>query len=298
MAHYRICHTLTYRYAQPVELSPHGLRLRPRHDGAQSLHRFDLTVSPMPLGISSFLDLDGHTTCRAWFGATTEELVVQAVSVVETHWSNPFVYLLEPWALRLPLDYPITLRSQLQPYLVPSSADLPPDPVALQLAIEMAHAAEGDVVAFLGTLNQRIYQECGYGVRETGDPLPPMITWNHRSGSCRDFAVLFVAVCRAAGLAARFVSGYEVGEPDTRDRHLHAWAEVYLPGAGWRGYDPTHGLVVADRHIAIAASAFPPDAAPMVGQVRPSSVAASFGYTLDIQHLDLGASLTQRQSQS
>jgi len=298
VAHYRICHRLTYRYGQPVELAPHSLRLRPRHDGAQSLHRFDLTVSPTPLGISCFPDLDGHTTHRAWFGAQTEALVVEAVSVVEPHWSNPFGYLLEPWALRLPLNYPVTLRSQLQPYLVPSSVDLPLDPVASQLAIEIAHAVEGDVVAFLGTLNQQIYQACSYGVRETGDPLPPMITWNQRSGSCRDFAVLFVAACRAAGLAARFVSGYEVGEPDTRDRHLHAWAEVYLPGAGWRGYDPTHGLAVADRHIAIAASAFPPDAAPIVGQVRPGSVAASLDYTLDIQHLELEAALSQHQSQT
>lgn len=298
MAHYRICHRLTYSYAQPVELAPHSLRLRPRHDGAQSLHRFDLAVSPTPLGTSSFPDLDGHTAHRLWFGAKTEELVVEAISMVETHWSNPFGYLLEPWALSLPLNYPVTLRSQLQAYLVPSSAGLPPDPVATQLAIEVAHAVGGDVMAFLGTLNQRIYQECSYGVRETGDPLPPLITWNQRSGSCRDFAVLFVAVCRAAGLAARFVSGYEVGEPDTGDRHLHAWAEVYLPGAGWRGYDPTHGLAVADRHVAIAASAFPPDAAPIVGLVRPGSVAAAFSYTLDIQHLNLGAVPSQHQSQS
>ena len=88
-------------------------------------------------------------------------------------------------------------------------------------------------------------------------------------GSCRDYAVLFMEVCRAMGIPARFVSGYQEGDTEQESRDLHAWAEVYLPGAGWRGYDPTLGLVVSDRHIPLAASAIPSYASAIEGLVTP-----------------------------
>jgi transglutaminase-like putative cysteine protease len=87
-------------------------------------------------------------------------------------------------------------------------------------------------------------------------------------GSCRDFTVLFMEACRAVGLAARFVSGYEEGDSTVLERDLHAWAEVYIPGGGWRGFDPTHGLAVADRHVALVASAFPQFTAPVTGSTQ------------------------------
>jgi transglutaminase-like putative cysteine protease len=156
--------------------------------------------------------------------------------------------------------------------------------VAMQLAQDIAKAVEYNPVMFLSELNQRIYCTCKYYVRETGAPLPPGITWSQQAGSCRDLAVLFMAACRAVGLACRFVSGYQEGDPDTPERDLHAWAEVYLPGAGWRGYDPTQGLVTSDRHIPLVASAWPGQAAPVSG-VRSGGARSVLKYQIALQTL-------------
>jgi len=244
-------------------------------------------VTPQPLQTSTFTDLDGNTLIKLWFQADhTEALSVQVLSQVETHRTNPFDYWAEPWAGQVPIDYPASLLLQLQPYLSGQQVlyATSVDPIAFQLAQDIAQTVDGNVIRFLGELNQRIYDGCKYMIRETGDPLPAGVTWSTRSGTCRDFAVLFVETCRAIGLAARFVSGYQEGDPDSGDRHLHAWAEVYIPGGGWRGYDPTQGLAVADRHIALVASAFSRHAAPLSGSFQPANgVQSSMTYQLTIQ---------------
>lgn len=266
---YQIVHTTTYSYSQPVALEPHTIRLRPRSDSWQTLQHFELEVSPEPISKSLAIDLDGNAIAKVWFNQElTEHLHIEVRSQVETHCNNPFNYLLEPWAAKLPIDYPSSRQFQLQPYLSGHKGELRIAPIAVELAEEILHAVEGNTVAFLTKLNQQIYENCKQVVRETGDPLPPSITWKQQSGSCRDVAVLFMAVCRAIGLATRFVSGYQEGDLDNPERHLHAWVEVYLPGGGWRGYDPTHGLAVADRHIAVAASPIPKGAAPVTGGLK------------------------------
>lgn len=286
---YQIAHTTTYHYSQSVPLAPHIVRLRPRCDGCQALSMFSLSVTPKPLQTSPVVDLDGNTVIKLWFDQQqpTNQLQVQVLSQVETYRDNPFDYLLEPWATHLPIDYPTSLRLQLQPYLEGRSlAGI--DPTALQLAQEIHHATAGDPTHFLTTLNQRIYESCRYEIRETGEPLAPGVTWKEKSGSCRDYTVLFIEVCRAIGLAARFVSGYQEGDLSNPERHLHAWAEVYLPGAGWRGYDPTHGLAVSDRHIALVASAIPSYAAPISGSINWTGVQSQMTYHLSIQALSAG----------
>jgi transglutaminase-like putative cysteine protease len=242
---------------------------------------------PTPLQESIATDLDGNTLITLRFKPEeTEKLTVQVLASVETHRTNPFDYLLETWATRLPIDYPSSLLLQLQPYLGGQQVLYPAgiDSIALQLAQEIVQAVNGNTLSFLSELNQRLYKGCQYTIRETGDPLPPGVTWTTRSGTCRDFAVLFVETCRAIGLAARFVSGYQEGDLDSDDRHLHAWAEVYLPGGGWRGYDPTHGLAVADRHIALVASPLSSYAAPLSGSFKQANGAqATMTYQLTIQ---------------
>ena len=136
---------------------------------------------------------------------------------------------------------------------------------------------------FLFALNQRIYQDCEYIIRETGKPYPAGMTWRRKKGSCRDYTVLFMEVCRAVGIAARFVSGYQEGDAQQQNRDLHAWVEVYLPGGGWRGYDPTLGLVISDRHIPLAASAIPELAAAVEGFVIPIKHGAKVTSTVNAQ---------------
>jgi transglutaminase-like putative cysteine protease len=188
---------------------------------------------------------------------------------VETYRANPFDYLTESWAATLPMDYPGTLRTVLLPYLNPAHDPIAPGVIDLAQAI--AHRVDGNVGYFLTTLVTQIYETCEYITRPTGYPWPAGVTWGNRRGSCRDFAVVFIEACRAMGLAARFVSGYEEGDRTVVERDLHAWAEVYVPGGGWRGFDPTHGLTVADRHIALVASPFATQTLPINGTTQEGS---------------------------
>ena len=263
---YRIIHRLTYEYEQPVRLSPHLLRMRPRCHGDQQLHHHDLHIQPEPLGLTHLLDAEGNGVTQCWWpDPPTPILDITVTSEVSTYCTNPFNFLLEPWATQLPLDYPTSLRASLQPYLLNLPLQSPEqDNVATQLAQAIAEAVDGNTVNFLTELNQRIHSHCQYEARETGDPWPPWMTWTRKRGTCRDFVVLFMAACRSIGLAARFVSGYEEGDP-AHQSDLHAWAEVYLPGAGWRGYDPTLGLVVSDHHVAVCASHWQRNTGPVSG---------------------------------
>ena len=284
---YAISHTITYCYDRPVHLAPHHVRLRPRSDAAQQLQNFSLIVHPTPDGSTNNIDLGGHTTLKLWFSdRSIETLTVQAKSEVETFRDNPFDFILEPWAVTLPIDYPCFLAAQLQPYLIGHFHAIPGviDPIASDLAQQLWDTSNGQTIPFLTHLTQHLYQHNQYSSRETGDPYPPGLTWRKQEGSCRDLTVLFMAVCRAVGLASRFVSGYHEGDPDHPDNALHAWAEVYLPGAGWRGYDPTLGLAVGDRYVALAASPDPKDAAAIQGSLRSGSRASSqLTYELSIE---------------
>ncbi len=183
--------------------------------------------------------------------------------------------------MTLPFDYPSSLLKQLEPYLY--SYSFVQDSSALELAQEIAIATQGNTLDFLFALNQRIYQNCEYITRDSGEPFPAGVTWRKRIGSCRDYAVLFMEVCRAIGIAARFVSGYQEGDAEQQSRDLHAWVEIYLPGAGWRGYDPTLGLIVSDRHIPLAASAIPKYAAAVEGIVTPVEMGANTTTELQAQ---------------
>jgi transglutaminase-like putative cysteine protease len=270
---YKIFHQTIYTYNQAVILQPHLLRLRPRSYGGQILQNYCLEVSPEPLGVAEIFDLDGNATTQIWFGEPTEKLSITVRSEVGTFGANPFRYLPETWATQLPINYPNFLLQQLQPYL--NSYGAAADALVIQLAQEILQEVEGNTLAFLARLNQRIYTECLYSSREHGHAWPGGVTWREKQGSCRDFAVLYMDVCRVMGLAARFVSGYQEGDIQQTARDLHAWVEVYVPGGGWRGYDPTHGLAVSDRHIALAANVYPTYCAPIVGNIIPIPTAST-----------------------
>jgi transglutaminase-like putative cysteine protease len=285
--YYQISHNTTYTYNQSVILKPHILRLYPRSDGWQKLQEFNLKINPIPSNISYFNDLEGNTLIKVWFNQASDFLSIYINSKVQTYKSNPFDYLLEPWALKLPFDYPSSLLSQLQPYLNIANSD----PQVTELAQEIYYQTDGEISSFLFTLNQKIYQNCQYITRENGAPWPGGVTWAKKQGSCRDFVVLFMEVCKIMGLASRFVSGYQEGDPDQTEHDLHAWVEVYLPGGGWRSYDPTHGLAVGDRHVAIVASPNPSYTTPVFGAV--SSVIHHFQGGFPVQsQLQVDLSLT------
>lgn len=261
---FHIRHHTRYVYSQPVHCDPLEVRLRPRDDFRQRLLAFALDIDPAPAGIAESIDLEGNHVVRAWFAGSTEHLTVTASIAAETRDVNPFHFLLRSDAARLPLVPSASEERHFEAYARPLSRCTQLDEVVHELAREVEYAA----VPFLCRLNEWICAAHEKTVRHEGPPWRPSETLCQRRGSCRDLAVLFIEGCRLMNVPARFVSGYGAGTDDALDRQLHAWAEVYLPGAGWRGFDPSLGLAVTDRHLAVATGRTPADAAPTTGTFR------------------------------
>jgi transglutaminase-like putative cysteine protease len=260
-----------YRYDAPVFLEPHMLRLRPRVDGSQRLTAYSLKIEPAPDGITELLDQDGNTAALTWFAGPVEELRIYSAFEVETLRENPFDYILPSSELfSLPLNYGEPLRSALY-----ASTQFSGSGEVRQFAQSVAEANGGRTLDFLSGLTRALFERTRHIVRDEGAPLAPEVTLRDATGSCRDLAVLFAAACRCMGIPARFVSGYETGGTEFLGHaHMHAWAEVYLEGGGWRGYDPSRGLAVAAGHVAVAAAADPVLAAPVTGTFRGQANAA------------------------
>jgi transglutaminase-like putative cysteine protease len=254
-------HFTLYRYESPVYLKPHIFRLRPRTNSTQRVNRFSIEIHPAPVGTAECLDQDGNLALNAWFDATTQELSIKTEFEVETLLENPFDYVLTGDALQLPLVYMEPLRAALWPYRNTERVSK----AVRQYAEATASAAQWNTLTFLQSLNRRIFQTCGQLTRPDGSAWPSEMTLNALEGSCRDLAVLFCDACRSVGIAARFVSGYEAVPSTGPDTYMHAWAEVYLPGIGWRAYDPARGLAVSSGHIAVAAGFDAELAAPVGG---------------------------------
>jgi transglutaminase-like putative cysteine protease len=272
-----VVHTTLYRYGSPVYLEPHTIRLRPREDASQRLEAWTLDIAPTPVGRTECLDQDGNTVVRAWFDSVTAELSLRSQFTLETLRDNPFNYLLTPLDMKLPMEYALPLRAPLAPYLRDDRS-----PAVHTFAQSLAAECGWQTIPFLSALNQRLFATTRQVIREVGAPHAPEATLHEREGSCRDLAVLFCAACRALGLAARFVSGYERDASMLENGELHAWAEVYLEGAGWSGYDPSRALAVAASHVAVAASSDPLLASPVSGTYR-GSASAKMEFSISMQ---------------
>lgn len=267
---FEIAHRTRYHYSQPVFLEPFTVRLRPRSDASQSLRNYSIAVTPGPSGITHCIGLYGNNSETIWFGGLHENLLIEVHTLVETHRGNPFdFFVTDQAALSLPLEYQPQLARVLDHYLVREVGD----PGLAEFAQEMLQEAKHETIPFLSLLAEQIYQRLEYMLREHGDPWTAGETLRQGKGSCRDFAMLFIDICRSVGIAARFVSGYCVGD-ESAGGDMHAWAEVYLPGAGWRGFDPSRGLLVNDDYVAVAAGQLSQDAAPTFGSFRGEAVSS------------------------
>jgi transglutaminase-like putative cysteine protease len=243
---------------------------------------FKLQIDPTPAGTTQALDSEGNLVTFAWFNDVHDHMTLRATSEVETLRDNPYDFLLTATNSRLPIGYHPWEATLLGPALKRSAVPIHVDP-ARELAEQLRHSSRGEVVPFLTRLTETIANRFKVIHREEGGPWAPATTMEQRHGACRDLAVLWVDICRAVGLAARFVSGYQLGDGDQERRTLHAWGEVYLPDAGWRSFDPSSGLAVSDRHVAVAAAADPPHAAPVTATYRGTNVEASLYADVIIQ---------------
>lgn len=262
-----VTHSTAYRYELPVCLGPHIFRLRPRMSSEQRLLSFELQIEPTPAGTTECLDQDGNLALNAWFAAPAVKLSVLSRFTVELLRVNPFDYVLTGESLSLPLWYREPLRAALTPY----RSDTHVAESVKHYARSASRGVQGDVLRFLTALCRQIWQTFRQVIRPIGPPWPSEQTLSSGEGSCRDLAVLFCDICRVMGIATRFVSGYETSAagstfPDrAKDTYMHAWAEVYLPVIGWRGYDPSRGLAVSNGHVAVAAGFDYDLASPMAG---------------------------------
>ncbi|MFM9072725.1 MAG: transglutaminase N-terminal domain-containing protein [Cyanobium sp.] len=278
---FHIVHRLTYTYSQPVFLEPITLRLTPRQDGSQRLLHHQLILSPEPAGLSHVVEPDGTDAAIGWFERTHPVLTIRMEALVQTLRDNPFDWILtDPGVQTLPATYGETEALSLKPCLATTGEH----PAVRAWAKGLADEVNGDTAAFLLGLADHIHHGFHHFGRPDGEPFSPSETLGQRQGACRDTAMLFVEACRSLGLASRFVSGYSMHHPpEVTEHELHAWAEVYLPGAGWRGYDPSLGLAVADGHVVLAATPDHRLAAPMTGRYRGTGVDSRMDYDLTVK---------------
>jgi transglutaminase-like putative cysteine protease len=275
---FEIRHLTRYIYTDSVHLGPHLLRLRPHDSPAQTVLAYSCDIRPHPAGVSEIVDIYGNRALRAWFDGSTRFLELEINAVVETLRRNPFDYLPSPEGLSLPLMHSGE-SSATMPYRARPYGD---DPGVTAFVRGILEETDGETLRFINRLNETLHQSFTRTIRESGAPCPPSITLDRRMGACRDLAVLFMDCCRSVGLPARFASGYQKGDGQRERRFLHAWPEVYVEGGGWRGYDPTHGLVVADEHVLVAAAADPADAAPVEGGFGSAGAGSKLEFDIHI----------------
>lgn len=278
----KIVHKIDYRYSRPVFFEPAAIRLKPRSDSFQQLLSYQFSLDPAPDGLTDSVDIEDSPTTYVYFSGEHSGLKMESRSEVRTLRANPFDFILphEKYST-LPFVYPEPWRGVLQSSLKQRfpSAELE------AFTHEVLKTAGGDTFQFLTNLYQQIPKEISYEPREEGKPMTPQEVLQEKFGSCRDVSLLFMEACRGVGLASRFVSGYCGGNHESAQGDLHAWAEVYLPGGGWRGFDPSLGLAVADNHVALASSSEPELTLPTSGTFRGTAVHSQFDYEVKISVL-------------
>ncbi len=264
MQRYKILHRTYYTFPGVVRLGPHFLRLRPREDYDLRIETSNLKITP-PATLHWQRDVEGNSVAIATFDLPTQQLSIESEIIIQQYNESPLDFLVADYAIHYPFSYQRDEQILLAPYMAP-----PGNKTSNQLATWIANVWRPGEQIQTYTLLQRIGayipQTLSYRLREE----PGVQTWQqtltNNSGSCRDFAVLFMEAARCLGLASRFVSGYLHAPPSATDfGATHAWAEVYLPGAGWKGFDPTIGKIAGTDHIAVAVARLPESVPPVAG---------------------------------
>jgi transglutaminase-like putative cysteine protease len=277
--HVALNHKTVYRYDRPIVMGPQVVRLRPAPHSRTPIISYSLKVSPAQHFINWQQDPQSNYLARLVFPEKTDHFTVEVDLVADMAVINPFDFFLEPSAEHYPFAYDHALDAELAPFRV---CEPPGPPLAAWLA--SVPRKETHVVEFLTGLNQRLQQEIGYVIRMEPGVQTCEQTLGLAKGSCRDSAWLLVRILRHLGFAARFVSGYLLqlapdqksldgpSGPERDFTDLHAWTEVYLPGAGWIGLDATSGLLVGEGHIPLACSPEPGSAARITGAHEKAEV--------------------------
>ena len=289
-------HRTSYRFDRPVKLSPHEIRLRPAPHCRTPVLGYSLNVAPAQNFLNWQQDPYGNWVARLVFPEPATSLDITVDVVADMTVVNPFDFFIEPYAEFHPFNYAPALAKELIPFL--DAAPAGPRLAAWLDAFRATLRPGEKTVDMLVRLNRQLQHEIRYLVRMEPGVQTPEETFERAQGSCRDTGWLLVQILRHLGIAARFASGYLIQltadvkaldgpsgtEKDFTD--LHAWAEAYLPGAGWIGLDPTSGLLAGEGHLPLACTADPGNAAPVVGFTDPCHVDFSFAMSVTRVHED------------
>ncbi|MCB1646980.1 MAG: transglutaminase family protein, partial [Pseudomonadales bacterium] len=264
MKRLNVFHETTYTFDQPVELGQHRLLIRPREGHDIRIESSSLNIQPLAVVKWHRDEFDNSVAIASFEGSTRQLSIVSQVTV--QHYDEwPLDFLVEDHAVTYPFAYNHDEQQALIPYLQfrPETETTLFD----QWTEQFTCTGDTETYSLLSQISQAIGSELNYCVREEPGVQTAHTTLSNQSGSCRDFAWLFMHTARKLGLAARFVSGY-LHDPaaEMADGATHAWAEVYLPGAGWKGFDPTSARVTGAEHIATAVSVNPESIPPVSGK--------------------------------
>ena len=296
-------HKTHYRYDRPVDLSPHLVRLRPAPHCRTPIEAYSLNISPQGAFLNWQQDPFGNYLARLVFPEPSTEFGVDVELVANLTTINPFDFFLEKSAEHYPFEYDEDLKRDLYSYLQTCSTG----PLFHELRERVKHdylATSRRTVDVLVDINQLVQRSLRYDIRMEPGVFPPEEMLQRGHGSCRDFAWLLANLLRSLGLAARFVSGYSIQlradqkpldglagvSEDCTD--LHAWTEVYLPGAGWVGMDATSGLMCGEGHIPLACTPEPTQAAPVTGSYAYSKIreddgiSEDFAFTMKVERIE------------
>jgi transglutaminase-like putative cysteine protease len=263
MQRYKIFHRTYYSFSNTVTLEPHTLLLRPREGHELRIESSTLTLTP-PATLRWHRDVEDNCVAIARFDSPANQLVIESEVIIQQFNDAPLDFLVVDYAINYPFAYTREDWTVLAPYVnaaEPTSGN--------QLNDWIANVWSGESIqtyVLLQRLCVHIHQTLLYQLREEPGVQSAAETLSRGSGSCRDFANLFTEAARRLGLAARFVSGYLHAPPSTINfGATHAWSEVYLPGAGWKGFDPTIGEIAGTNHIAVAVARLPKSVPPVAG---------------------------------
>ncbi|MCB1776962.1 MAG: transglutaminase family protein [Candidatus Competibacteraceae bacterium] len=269
MQRLKIHHLTIYEFSNPVTLQPHRLLIRPREGHDVRIESSKLDISPAHR-VRWHRDVFDNSVAVVRFLENAQRLAIDSEVVIQHYEEAPLDFIVEDYAV----DYPFEYRKEEQVDLAPfQQLVYAHQQSALRDWLRKLNLLSGKIETYvlLDRLNRFIVSEFKYMVREEPGVQSPEQTLSSRSGSCRDYATLFIEACRFLGLASRFVSGYShVPELGVGSASTHAWAEVYLPGPGWKGFDPTAGELTGNRHIPVAVARHPEMAPPIAGSfIRP-----------------------------
>ncbi|MGD9621934.1 MAG: DUF2126 domain-containing protein [Mycolicibacterium sp.] len=305
-------HRTSYTFDRLVEIYPHVVRLRPAPHSRTPIEAYSLQVEPADHFVNWQQDAFGNFMARLVFPARARSLTITVGLIADMKVINPFDFFIEDYAETWPFElpegqspsgfgYPRALAEDLKPYLRPvdeNGEGSGPGDLAQAWVKNFSVARGTRTIDFLVAINRAINADVGYSVRMEPGVQTPDLTLSTGIGSCRDSAWLLVSVLRQMGLAARFVSGYLVqlssdvealdgpSGPTADFTDLHAWTEVYIPGAGWIGLDPTSGLFAGEGHIPLSATPHPESAAPITGATEPCETTLEFTNVVTRVHED------------